>query len=220
MKYSKRYPFTNTVYSRVLTRVTIQKIRFFTVSNSNKLLFFRNKTFLFVVRISWNFVRIHKIPNHESSQNFSSLGQLLFFRDVVLLATIGYVNKKLYLLCIYFSSNMLSFKLVTVYQIAKILDFGFWILDFGFFILKKKSTPSNWINLYFSFQQKENTMTFSSGGQEQTFSSASDSKFQETTATKTQQSTNFASSEFTGNIFITSLCTGNPRLINCKAPKH
>ena len=45
-------------------------------------------------------------------------------------------------------------------------------------------------------------MTFSSGGQEQTFSSASDSKFQETTATKTQQSTNFSSSEFTGNILI------------------
>jgi hypothetical protein len=59
--------------------------------------------------------------------------------------------------------------------------------------------------LYFSFQQKENTMTFSSGGQEQTFSSASDSKFQETTATKTQQSTNFSSSEFTGNILISVL---------------
>ena len=39
---------------------------------------FRNKTFLFVVRISWNFVRMHEIPNHESSQNFSSIGQLLF----------------------------------------------------------------------------------------------------------------------------------------------
>ena len=50
-------------------------------------------------------------------------------------------------------------------------------------------------------------MTFSSGGQEQTFSSASDSKFQETTATKTQQSTNFSSSEFTGNIFSSVLST-------------
>ena len=46
---------TFTVWSRVLTHVTIQKIRFFTVSNSNTPnFFFRNKTFLFVVRISWN----------------------------------------------------------------------------------------------------------------------------------------------------------------------
>ena len=37
---------------RVLTHVTIQKIRYFTVLNSNTPIFFRNKTFLFVVRIS------------------------------------------------------------------------------------------------------------------------------------------------------------------------
>ena len=81
--------------------------------------------------------------------------------------------------------------------------------NFGFWIFKnyKISKLLNWTNLYLSFQQKENTMTFSSGGQEQTFSSASDSKFQETTATKTQQSTNFASSEFTENILISILCT-------------
>ena len=59
-------------------------------------------------------------------------------------------------------------------------------------------------------------MTFSSGGQEQTFSSASDSKFQETTATKTQQSTNFASSEFTENIFISILCTWEKLRLNSK----
>ena len=97
--------------------------------------FFRNKTFLIVVRISLNFVRIHKIPNHESSQNFSLLGQLLFFRDVVLLATIGYVNKKLYLLCIYFSSIHAVFQ--TGDSLSNCQNFGFWILDFGFFILKK-----------------------------------------------------------------------------------
>ena len=39
-----------TVKSQVLTRVTIQKIRFITVSNSNTPFFFRKKTFLFVIR--------------------------------------------------------------------------------------------------------------------------------------------------------------------------
>ena len=31
-----------------------------------------------LVRMSWNFVRIHDLGFHESSQNFSSFGQLLF----------------------------------------------------------------------------------------------------------------------------------------------
>ena len=41
----------------------------FKVSNSNMpQIFFRKKTFLFVVRMSWNFVRIHDLGFHESSK--------------------------------------------------------------------------------------------------------------------------------------------------------
>ena len=66
--------------------------------------FFRNKTFLFVVRMSWNFVGIHEIPNHESSQNFSSFGQLYFFEApcntnwIIQLVTWGVTNRDVLLL--------------------------------------------------------------------------------------------------------------------------
>ena len=41
--------------------------------------FFRNKTFLIVVRISLNFVRIHEILNHESSLIHHSTPPILIF---------------------------------------------------------------------------------------------------------------------------------------------
>ena len=77
--------------------------------------FFRNKTFLFVKIESWNFQHLIDLGFRETSQNFSSFGQLLFFgahviiwvqtqlvtwgvtnQDVFLLATIWYMYFQLY----------------------------------------------------------------------------------------------------------------------------
>ena len=44
-----------------------------------RIFFFRNKTFLFVVQMSWNFQHLIILGFRGSSQNFSSFGQLLFF---------------------------------------------------------------------------------------------------------------------------------------------
>jgi hypothetical protein len=75
--------YFNVPYSREQKHVLLFRkweILFFKVSNSNMPhISFRNKTFLFVVQMSWNFQHLIILGFRGSSQNFHSFGQLLFF---------------------------------------------------------------------------------------------------------------------------------------------
>ena len=70
-------------YSREKKHVLLfrkSEICLFKVSITNTAAyFFRNKTFFFLKIESWNFQHLIDLEFRESSQNFSSFGQLLFF---------------------------------------------------------------------------------------------------------------------------------------------
>ena len=76
------YFYVHLPYSREQKHVLLfrkSEILHFKVSITNMPhIFFRNKTFLFVKIESWNFQHLYDLGFHETSQNFSSFGQLLF----------------------------------------------------------------------------------------------------------------------------------------------